>query len=45
MNEIIYTHPYPILFGRINIQMQKIEPEINILKKDLNDCFYEGFQG
>lgn len=40
MQEIIYTIPYPILFGRINIQPPK--REIKTALKDINELFYEG---
>lgn len=38
MMEILYTEPYPILFGRIFIHNPKSKSEI----KDINELFYEG---
>ncbi|KAK8857492.1 hypothetical protein M9Y10_015897 [Tritrichomonas musculus] len=41
MKEIIYTPPYPVLFGRIYLsKIQSIEESPNI--KDINELFYEG---
>lgn len=38
MNKIIYTEPYPILFGRISIELPKKAGKT----KDINELFYEG---
>ncbi|KAK8836320.1 hypothetical protein M9Y10_039655 [Tritrichomonas musculus] len=43
MNEIIYTPPYHILFGRISITKPKQKKERNPNKKEINELFYEGF--
>lgn len=40
MEKIIFTPPYPILFGRINIAMPK--PKKNKNLKEINALFYEG---
>ncbi|KAK8900151.1 hypothetical protein M9Y10_002474 [Tritrichomonas musculus] len=42
MNEIIYTPPYPILFGRISISKFKQKEEVNPNMKEINELFYEG---
>ncbi|KAK8839463.1 hypothetical protein M9Y10_031818 [Tritrichomonas musculus] len=42
MNDIIYTPPYPILFGRINISKKNDKEEIYPYKKEINELFYEG---
>ena len=49
MNEILYTPPYPILFGRISITKPKIivakkeEDKEEDHREEINDEFYEGF--
>ena len=42
MNDIIYTPPYPILFGRINISKKNDKEEIYPYMKEINELFYEG---
>ena len=44
MNDIIYTPPYPILFGRINISKKKPKKEINPNQKEINRPFNEGLE-
>ena len=44
MNEILYTPPLSILFGRINIEKLKININENKLCKSISDLFYEGFE-
>ena len=44
MKKIIYTPPYPILFGRINIDKMKQDVKTNFKRKDINKVFYEGFE-
>lgn len=43
MNSILYTPPYNILFGRINIEKTKPVDEIDTNLENINDLFYEGF--
>lgn len=43
MISILYTPPYNILFGRINIVKTKHVDEIDPNLKNINDLFYEGF--
>ena len=45
METILYTHPYSILFGRINIEKTRFhQMEDSKSKKiDINESFYEGF--
>lgn len=40
LSQILFTEPFSIIFGRINIykSVQKIKPQ------DLNKSFYEGFE-
>ncbi|KAK8840589.1 hypothetical protein M9Y10_030800 [Tritrichomonas musculus] len=42
MNDIIYTPPYPILFGRISISKRNQKVEQSPYKKEINELFYEG---
>lgn len=42
MNDIIYTPPYPILFGRINISKYKPKKVQKYNQKEINELFYEG---
>ncbi|KAK8895337.1 hypothetical protein M9Y10_023797 [Tritrichomonas musculus] len=44
MNDIIYTPPYPILFGRINISKLKPKEIKYPFQKEINELFYEGFE-
>lgn len=41
MSSILYTYPYPILFGRIYIKKKKKTSEK--LMNNINESFYEGF--
>lgn len=43
MKDILYTPPYSILFGRINIEKPKVEEVKYKFMKDINEIFYEGF--
>lgn len=45
MHQIIYTKPYPILFGRIRIDKPKPKPKVvnYPYMKEINELFYEGF--
>ena len=47
METILYTPPYPILFGRINtVKPIYINPNLPVFHpymKDINEIFYEGF--
>lgn len=45
MNAVLYTPPYPILFGKINIskQQHKIITEQKKKYVEINELFYEGF--
>ena len=48
MNEILYTPPYSILFGRISIEIPKPKPkpkqeEEPGNRKDIDNDFYSGF--
>ncbi|KAK8881379.1 hypothetical protein M9Y10_004115 [Tritrichomonas musculus] len=44
MNSILYTKPYIILFGRINIENSKRKKEnVSTSCKNINQLFYEGF--
>lgn len=45
MNNILYTEPYNILFGRINMKRKKksTNNNPNSYAKDINELFYEGF--
>ena len=47
MNSMIYTPPYHILFGRINIENPKPKKKnlINPNAKEINQSFYDGFNG
>ena len=42
MYDIIYTPPYPILFGRISISKRNQKVEQSPYKKEINELFYEG---
>ena len=43
MEEILYTPPYLILFGRIIINNSKQKEEMKNNRKDINKFFYNGF--
>lgn len=43
MSDIIYTPPYSILFGRIDIDKTEQNEKINPKKQNINNEFYEGF--
>lgn len=43
MNEIIYTPPYQILFGRICLEKQKSKAKFSTNIKDINGSFFDGF--
>lgn len=46
METLIYMSPYPILFGRISIKIQKKVPKNEkkyIYRQNINELFYEGF--
>lgn len=45
MNDIIYTPPYPILFGRITLPKKKkyVEKILNPNIPNIGKLFYEGF--
>lgn len=42
MKDIVYTPPYPILFGRISLTELKPKEKINRNQKEINELFYEG---
>ena len=46
MEKIIYTYPYPILFGHINIEQPKYKANKDQYpnKQNIDDMFYEGFK-
>ena len=44
MKEIIYSPPYAILFGRINIEKERPKEKEYPYRKDINHIFYEGFE-
>ena len=43
MHSSLYTRPYNILFGRINIEKPKPKQEIHHKLNDINELFYRGF--
>ena len=43
MEEILYTPPYLILFGRIIINNSKQKEEMKNNRKNINKFFYNGF--
>ena len=43
MNKILFTPPYPILFGRIYIEHTKTQQDENNNGESIDESFYEGF--
>lgn len=44
MKKILFSPPYLILFGRINIERKKPKTSINQSPNEINQIFYEGFE-
>lgn len=44
IQDMIYTPPYSILFGRINIKKSMKKEKNKTTLKDCNKLFYQGFE-